>query len=75
MRHSTPVLAKRAAELLVGQQANQELFTEAAWLASREEIDPLTDVHATATYRRNLARELTLRTLETAFARAQSRRG
>ena len=72
---STPVMAKQAAQLLVGQQANHDLFSEAALLASREEIDPPTDVHATAAYRRNLAKELTVRTLETAFARAQSMRG
>ena len=72
---STPVVAKQAAQVLVGQQANQELFTEAALLASREEIDPPTDIHATAAYRRNLARELTERTLETAFIRAQNTRG
>jgi CO/xanthine dehydrogenase FAD-binding subunit len=72
---STPLLAKRASQLLIGHQATPDLFKEAALLASQEEIDPVTDVHATAAYRRNLARELTVRTLETAFSRAQSTRG
>jgi carbon-monoxide dehydrogenase medium subunit len=67
----TPRLAKNAARLLMGQSASPELFAEAATLASQKEIDPPTDVHATADYRRNLARELTLRTLKAAFVRAR----
>jgi CO/xanthine dehydrogenase FAD-binding subunit len=71
----TPRLARGASALLVGHQASPELFAEAAVLAAQKEIDPLTDVHATAAYRRNLAQELTLRTLQTAFERAKSSRG
>lgn len=71
----TPVLAEQAADLLIGNQANEDLFVEAAEVASQGEIDPLTDVHATAAFRRNLARELTLRTLRTAFERASKREG
>ncbi len=67
----TPRLAKNAARLLVGQQGSPELFAEVAGLASQKEIDPPTDVHATADYRRNLARALTLHTLKAAFDRAR----
>lgn len=71
----TPRLAKEAARLLTGRQASPELFAEAAAWASEKEIDPPTDVHATADYRRHLARELTLRTLKAAFERARRAEG
>jgi carbon-monoxide dehydrogenase medium subunit len=72
---STPRMARQAAQLLIGQEASAGLFVEAAALASQKEIEPATDMHATAAYRRNLARELTLRTLKSAFERAHSTRG
>lgn len=71
----TPILAAQASQLLAGQSAGEGLFTEVAEMASQQDIDPVTDTHATAAYRRNLARELTLRTLRTAFARANCAEG
>ncbi|HUM72177.1 MAG TPA: hypothetical protein PLK31_25410 [Chloroflexota bacterium] len=40
--------------------------------AAQSEIAPTTDIHATADYKRHLAKVLTMRTLQTAFARALS---
>lgn len=65
----TPRLAVQAAKLLVGQVANEALFT-AVSQAIQPEISPTTDIHATAAYKRHLASVLTARVLQVAFARA-----
>ena len=66
-----PVLATRAAAALRGQQPNPELLRAAAELAGDEDIDPPTDLHASAAYRRQLARVLTRRALSRAVERAR----
>lgn len=64
-----PVLAAQAAALLVGQAPSDELLRAAAAAVARG-IDPPSDIHASAAYRRHLAAVLTRRALERAFERA-----
>jgi CO/xanthine dehydrogenase FAD-binding subunit len=66
----TPRLALHASRVLTGSTPSKDLFIAAADAASLEDIDPISDVHASAPFRRHLARELTLRVLEAAFQRA-----
>ena len=63
-----PVLA-RSPESLVGQMPTPEAILAVAE-AIREEIDPPSDIHADAKYRRQLAAVLTRRALTLAAARA-----
>ncbi len=65
-----PILARKAASLLVGAEPSDVLIEEAAELASQQEIAPVSDIHATAEFRRHLARVLTKRALYRAVARA-----
>ena len=62
----TPLRARSAERLLVGQRPDQEAFRAAAEVAAESDIDPIGDVHATPAYRRHLARVLTVRALEKA---------
>jgi len=64
----TPTRASAAEEALRGQQASLDLFREAGNRAAKE-MDPSSDVHADATYRREVADVLTFRALKTAFER------
>ncbi len=64
-----PVVAEQAAALLQGQSINDSLLREAAEVASQEDIDPEDDIHASAVYRRQLAKVLTERALKRAFSR------
>lgn len=66
-----PVVAEQAAQSLIGQTLSSKLFQEAAKLASEKDIDPTTDIHASADYRRHLARVLTEQVLQAAFERAK----
>ena len=68
-----PVLAARAAALLQGRKPAVDAVREAARIAAQEEIDPPSDIHASAMYRRQLARVLTARALVRAFARARGK--
>lgn len=66
----TPLVAHKAASLLVGQSPTDELFQAAANVASQEEIAPSGDIHASVAYLRHLARVLTIRALRRATGRA-----
>ncbi|MBC8509015.1 MAG: xanthine dehydrogenase family protein subunit M [Anaerolineales bacterium] len=66
-----PVEATQAAELLKGQDMTDEAIRAAAEKASAEEIDPSSDIHATAEFRRHLANVLTRRALKEALDRAK----
>lgn len=68
-----PMLGRHAADALVGQVPSEEAIRAAADAAATADIDPSSDIHASAKYRRQLARVLTRRTLESAFARAANR--
>ncbi len=67
-----PVVAERAADTLRDQVPTPELLRAAAETAAAEDIDPSSDIHATAAYRRHLAKVLTRQALELAFERAKS---
>jgi aerobic carbon-monoxide dehydrogenase medium subunit len=62
-----PLLAARAGQLLEGQLPSAESIRAAADLAAQHDIDPPTDLHASAAYRRQLARVLTRKALTRAF--------
>jgi carbon-monoxide dehydrogenase medium subunit len=65
-----PMVAHQAAELLKGQAPTPEAIHAAAEIAASEDIDPGSDIHATAEFRRHLANVLARRALEQAFKRA-----
>jgi len=67
-----PVDARQAAETLVGQAPTPELIRAAAEKAASDEIDPGSDIHASAEYRRHLSEVLARRALTQAFERASN---
>jgi CO/xanthine dehydrogenase FAD-binding subunit len=66
-----PVLAERVAVALEGLRPDAEVLLAAAD-AVQEDIDPPSDIHAGAAYRRQLARVLTRRALRRAVERARA---
>jgi CO/xanthine dehydrogenase FAD-binding subunit len=70
---ATPVRAGAAEQALVGERLDQRLIERVGQAVGDQIDEPLTDVHATADYRRDLARVLTRRGLSEALARAQGR--
>lgn len=67
-----PVEARQAAETLRGQAPTMEAIRSAAEIAATTDIDPGSDIHASAKYRRHLAKVLAGRALEKAFERARA---
>ena len=67
-----PVEAHQAAEALQGQAPTPEAIRAAAETAASSDVDPGSDIHASAAYRRQLASVLARRALEQAFDRAKS---
>jgi aerobic carbon-monoxide dehydrogenase medium subunit len=65
-----PIVAQEAADMLKDEQASQSVIEEAAHHASRNEIDPSTDIHDTAEYKRHLAFVLAKRAISLAVERA-----
>jgi len=65
-----PVVAERAAMALAGETPEDAVFEAAAAVAADEEIEPSGDIHASADFKRHLARVLTRRALAEAAARA-----
>lgn len=66
-----PVEAREAARLLEGSPPSEEAIAAAADKAAQGEMDPTGDIHASADFKRHLARVLTGRALRRAFARAK----
>ena len=66
-----PVEAKEAAQGLHGEALTTEVIQAAAEMASTADVDPGSDIHASAAYRRHLAKVLTVRALNEAAARAR----
>jgi carbon-monoxide dehydrogenase medium subunit len=64
-----PLEALKAGEVLVGQKLDDKVIAEAAKVAATQEIDPSSDIHATAEFRYHLAEVLTRRALQEAAAR------
>lgn len=62
-----PVVAKQAQDALTGRRPQPEILSQAAHLAASSDIDPQGDIHASAEYRRHLARVLAERVLKEAF--------
>jgi len=69
-----PVEARQAAEVLIGQTLTAEALRAAAETAASADVDPSSDIHASADYRRHLVKVLTRRSLKQAFERASSAR-
>jgi carbon-monoxide dehydrogenase medium subunit len=66
-----PVQAVQARQMLEGQVLTYETLKEAADTAAQKDIDPGSDIHASADFRRHLAGVLSLRALQKAFERAR----
>ena len=69
----TPIRATQAESFLVGKSLTQTTLEEAGRLVSTE-VEPESDVHATANYRQHLAGALTTRALQRAVERCLSRK-
>lgn len=69
---ATPIRAAAAEGLLAGQQADPGLFAAVGERAAADLEEPLSDLHASADYRRDLARVLTARALAEATTRARA---
>lgn len=62
--------AKRAEKVLVGKEIKDDLLEQAGQVAS-EEAEPISDIHASEEYKRDLVRVLVKRVAREAFARAK----
>lgn len=66
-----PVEAHQASAVLQGQEPTPEAIREAAETAARADVDPSSDINASAEYRRHLVSVLSRRALAQAFERAR----
>ena len=66
-----PIRALKAEEMLRGKPVDDKLIEQAAQIASTE-ADPVTDMHATDEYRRELVKVLVRRATKTALERAKA---
>ena len=71
---STPIRAKAAEALLVGQILTDEML-QAVGTAAAQEAKPIDDLRASAEYRQHLVKVLTQRALHGAVARAKNSKG
>ncbi len=67
---SVPLRAKQAEKVLVGREIKDNLLEEAGRIAS-EEAEPISDMHASEEYRRELVRVLVKRVAREALERAR----
>jgi CO/xanthine dehydrogenase FAD-binding subunit len=67
-----PVEAHQAADLLQGQEPTPEAILEAAETAGEQDVDPTSDINASAEYRRHLVKVLGRRALSEALDRARA---
>ena len=67
-----PMVARQAASALESGGLNRKTIEDAAAIASEKEIEPSTDIHASASFKRHLARVLTVRALTAAHQRAEA---
>jgi aerobic carbon-monoxide dehydrogenase medium subunit len=68
-----PMVAKKAAKVLIGQELTPESFRAAADAGARFDADPGNDIHASADYRKHLVRVLSEKALTEASSRARSK--
>jgi aerobic carbon-monoxide dehydrogenase medium subunit len=66
-----PILTQAAPRILVGNEPTAEAIVEVAATIAKDEVDPGTDLHGTAEYRRHLVNVLVGRSLTEAFDRAK----
>jgi carbon-monoxide dehydrogenase medium subunit len=66
-----PVEAQQAVEMLTGQIPSPEAIRAAAETAAKADVDPGSDIHASADYRRHLVQVMAHRALEQAVERAK----
>ena len=66
-----PMVAGETAVSLQGQKLTDDVIQSAAEMATQNEIEPTGDVHATADYKRHLAKVLTVRALKQAIAKVE----
>lgn len=66
-----PILSQKAMEILNGNKPTAQAIEEVAEAAINSEIDPASDLHATADYRRSITRVLIIRSLTEAVERAK----
>jgi CO/xanthine dehydrogenase FAD-binding subunit len=66
-----PVEAHQAAGVLQGREPTADAISEAAETAGEADVDPNSDINASAEYRRHLVKVLGRRALTEAFARAR----
>ena len=66
----TPVRVRRAEDALLGRRVDGRVLEEVARVVS-EELDPDSDIHASAEYRKDVGGVLARRTLEKALSRAK----
>jgi aerobic carbon-monoxide dehydrogenase medium subunit len=67
-----PVEARQAVAVLKGQEPDDEVIGAAAETAGEADVDPQSDINASAAYRRHLVKVLGKRALSEAFERAAS---
>jgi len=67
----SPVEAHQAVETIVGKKLTPEIIRAASEIAAQKDIDPGSDIHASAEYRRHLAGVLSRRALQKALTRAR----
>jgi CO/xanthine dehydrogenase FAD-binding subunit len=72
---ATPLVSMEAEKILIGQEPNEDAFKEIAQKASETEIDPSSDMHATAEYRKHATCELIVQSLASAATRAKGKGG
>lgn len=65
-----PVLARQGMAILAGETPDPNLLAAVAETVAMHDIDPAGDIHASANFRRHLARVLTQRALQEALQRA-----
>ena len=66
-----PMRAKEAEQMLVGKRLNDRILDKVSEKASAE-ADPVDDIHATETYRRQLVKSLTKRMVRKAWGQAKA---
>ena len=67
-----PAVARQATAVLESNGLSAQTIAEAAAIAAEKDIEPTGDIHASADFKRHLARVLTVRALTEAHQRAQA---
>ncbi|UCE41520.1 MAG: xanthine dehydrogenase family protein subunit M [Candidatus Aminicenantes bacterium] len=68
---ATPLRAGEAEQMLIGKKIDTKLLASVGKKAS-EECDPVSDIHATETYRRALVKALTIKIMKKAWEQAKT---